>query len=94
MLPHEITSDALAWNSWNIEHISRHDVTRNEVEEVCEGRFIFRESYGGRFVVIGLTLDRRALAVVIEPDNDGMYYVVTARSASRRERRIYEEETR
>ena len=93
MLPHEITTDNLTWNPRNIEHIAQHDVTRNEVEEVCEGRFIFWESYGGRFMIVGRTLAERALAVVLEPDDDDMYYVVTVRPASRRERRLYREGT-
>ena len=93
MLPYEITTDNLTWNPWNVEHIARHDVTRTEVEEVCRSRLIFWESYGGRFVIVGRTLTERTLAVVLEPDNDGMYYVVTARPASRRERRLYREAT-
>jgi uncharacterized DUF497 family protein len=33
------------------------------------------------------------LAIVLEPQGDGIYYVVTARPASRRERRRYQEGT-
>ena len=57
------------------------------------GRFIYWESYAGRFVVVGPTLAELTLAVVLEPDDSGMYYVVTARPASRRERRLYREAT-
>ena len=94
MLPYELTTGTLRWNQWNIEHIARHGIIPDEVEEVCTARFIVRESYGGRFVVIGQTLTERTLAVILEPDYDGMYYVVTARLANRRERRTYGEETR
>ena len=93
MLPYELTADTLRWNQWNIEHIARHGVIPDEVEEVCAARFIVRESYGGRFVVIGQTLAERTLAFILEPDYDGLYYIVTARPASRRERRTYGEET-
>ena len=27
----------LIWDSWNITHIARHDVTPDEVEDVCHG---------------------------------------------------------
>lgn len=94
MLPYEITANTLRWNQRNIEHIARHDVIPDEVEEVCAARFIVRESYGGRFMVVGQTLAQRTLAVILEPDYDDTYYVVTARPASRRERRIYGEEIR
>ena len=93
MLPDEITTEKLNWNPRNVEHIARHEVAPNEVEEVCLSRFIFWQSYGGRFMVVGRTLAERTLAVVLEPDDNGMYYVVTARPASRRERRLYREGT-
>lgn len=28
----------LFWDEWNIEHISRHGVDKDEVEEVCSSR--------------------------------------------------------
>lgn len=93
MLPYEFTTEHLIWNPLNAEHIARHDVTINEVEEVSEGKFIFWQSYGGRFMIVGRTLAERTLAIVLEPDDSGMYYVVTARPASRRERRLYTEGT-
>lgn len=91
MLPDDIRTATLKWDSWNRAHIARHDVTRKDVEEVCTGRFIILPSYAGRFMVVGQNLAGRALTAVLEPDTDGMYYVVTARSSSRRERRIYRE---
>ena len=94
MLPYPITPDNLIWDKWNIEHIARHEVTRQEVEEVCEARYIAGQGHSGRFIVIGLTGINRMLAVILEASEEEMYYVVTARSASRRERRIYREETR
>ena len=94
MLPYEIRVESLIWDLWNIDHIARHDVTQNEVEEVCERRFIVRRGYAGRYIIIGHTPVARALAVVVEPVDNEEYYVVTARPASRRERRIYQEETR
>ena len=70
MLPYEFVPGDLAWNSWNIERISLHDVTLNEVEEVCESSFIVRRGYAGRYTIVGYTLAARALVVVVEPDNN------------------------
>lgn len=88
-----VSINHLLWDSWNIGHIVRHSVTPAEVEEVCLSTFIARQSYAGRILLVGPTYDRRALAIVLEPQGDGIYYVVTARPASRRERRRYQEGT-
>ena len=54
----------LIWDEWNIEHITRHGVTKAG----------------------------RTLAVVLHPKTKDAYYVVTARIADRKERRIYQTE--
>ena len=81
----------LLWDPWNIAHIARHGVTQHDVEEACARILSTRNSYGGRILLIGSTSDNRILAVVLEPEGSGEYYVVTARPASRRERRPYQE---
>ena len=43
-------------------------------------------------LVIGPTSAGRMLTVVIDPEGDGVYYPVTARPASRRERAVYARE--
>ncbi len=80
----------LLWDTWNTEHIARHGVTQQDVEDVCQGDYIIRESYKGRIMVIGPTLDGRMLAVVLDPEGQGVYYPVTARSADKKERRDYQ----
>ncbi len=82
----------LLWNDWNIAHIARHQVTRQEVEEACQSDHIYFESYKDRLILIGPTLAGRMLAVILEPEANDDYYVVTARSADRKERRLYWEE--
>ena len=91
MLPYPLTADALTWDERNTTHIKRHDVVPDEVEEVCNGRFIVLEGYAGRFIIVGLTLTDRMLSVVLAPMYQQRYYVVTARPASRRERHLYRE---
>ena len=84
----------LTWDAWNVPHILRHGVSPDEVEEVCNGQHVVRETYQRRLILIGPTLARRMLAVVLEPESDAgdAYYPVTARPASRKERRIYRDE--
>ena len=84
--------DRLIWDPWNVRHVGRHGVTLQEVEEVCVGTFTHRQSYAGRILLVGSTNENRILAVVVEPQGNGVYYVVTARPASRRERRGYQED--
>lgn len=93
MLPYPISSDALIWDEWNIEHIARHGVARDEAMEVFSSRFIVLHGHDGRFIIVGQSTGGRALSIVVEPEDEWKYYVVTARSASRRERRIHREET-
>jgi uncharacterized DUF497 family protein len=77
-----------------VAHIGRHGVTLEEVEQVCHGPFIVRQAYSGRLMLIGPTLEQRMLTVILEPEPDrsGVYYPVTARPASRRDRSRYREE--
>lgn len=81
----------LVWDSWNVDHIARHDVTQNEVEEICHGVFITRQAGKDRVMLVGSTTKGRMLAVVLGPRwNEDAYYPVTARPASRKERRLYQ----
>ena len=82
----------LIWDTWNVAHIARHQVFPEEVEEVCKGGSVVREGYRGRIVLIGPAEAGRMLAIVLEGVGDDVYYVVTARPADRKERRVYQEE--
>ncbi len=82
----------LRWDDWNRAHIARHDVTRDEAEEVCHGPYIDGEANKGRIILIGPTATGRMLAVILDPEPEpGVYYPVSARPASRKERRQYQE---
>lgn len=82
-----------------MEHIARHKVTREEAEEVGQGDPVVQHGKKGRLLVFGPTSAGRMLTVVLDPSDTsgisyppGVYYPVTARPASRRERAIYAEE--
>lgn len=83
----------LIWDGWNISHIARHEVTQVEVEEVCHNNPIVEQGKKDRLLIIGFSLNKRMLTIILDPeDQKGAYYPVTARSASRSERKIYENE--
>lgn len=81
----------LRWTPVNAAHVLRHGVRTNEVEEVVDGEHIVEPGHSGRSIVVGPTRDGRMLAVVIEPEGAGVFFPVTARPASRDERRRYAE---
>ena len=81
----------LVWDTWNVAHIARHQVTSDEVEEVCNGRPTFSETYKERLRVVGPTNAGRFLTVILAHEGNDAYYVITARPASRRERRRHQE---
>lgn len=58
----------LRWDPWNVTHIARHGVTREEVEQVCRGDSVRLQSYLGRIVLVGPTEAGRVIAVVLDPE--------------------------
>ncbi len=83
----------LIWDSDRIEHIAQHNVTPNEVEEVCLGKpFVQRtKSQGNNPVnyVLGQTNEGWYLFCVIVRFSDGKRYPVTARTMTYKEKRRY-----
>lgn len=90
----KIKIDQLIWDQWNLEHIKKHNVLQQEVEEVIERVQAHRKGYSGRIFLIGRA-GTRILAVLLEKEKDGKYYIVTARDADRKERKLlYAEENK
>jgi uncharacterized protein len=88
--------DDLLWDDWNTEHIARHNLTAQEVEEAVfdpSARFLrTRSGEGGRrYLVLGLTDAGRYLAVVLEPVGNRTAYVVTARNMTDTEQRRFKD---
>lgn len=85
--------DRLYWDDWNRGHIARHAVSLDEAEEVIAGLPSVRETYKQRLQLVGLTLAGRMLSIVVGavPDQPGVFYVFSARPASRKERALYEQ---
>lgn len=79
----------LRWTPVNTAHIFRHGGRTNEVEELTAGPYPVEPGYGGRSVFIALSRSGRFLTVMVEAEGNGQYFPVTARPASRKERRRF-----
>ena len=81
------------WPQDRIDHIARHGVTPEEVEQVCFGRcFVQRaksQDENPVYYVRGQTDVGRYLFCVVIQFPDGKGYPVTARSMTDREKRRY-----
>ena len=71
------------------EHIARHHVTLEEVDEVVFGAPVVFRARQGRYQLIGQTDAGRYLVVILAPREPGVYGLVTARDADQSERRLY-----
>jgi len=84
---------ALIWPADRIEHIARHDVTPDEVQQVCFGRPVVRraksEGENPVYYVYGQTGAGRYLFCVVIQFPDGNGFPVTARPMTVKEKRRY-----
>lgn len=84
----------LLWPEDRIDHISRHDVSPDEFEEVCFGRsLVLRAKSEGKnpvYHVLGETFSGRHLLCIVISFPDGKGYPVTARTMTIREKRRYQ----
>jgi len=83
----------LLWPRDRIEHIARHAVTPDELEQVCFGQPLVQraKSYGENpvYYVLGQTDAGRYLFSVVIQFPDGKGYPVTARPMTDKEKRRY-----
>jgi uncharacterized DUF497 family protein len=82
-----IRIDGLSWDERAEDHIGKHSVRFEEVEQAVEGRLHVRRS-GSYLLVLGQTYSGRYVTVVLDYDGDGIWYPVTARDSSESERRM------
>jgi uncharacterized DUF497 family protein len=83
----------LIWPEDRIDHIARHEVTPEEVEEVCFGHsLILRAKSEGDnpvYYILGQTLSGRHLFCVVIQFPDSTGYPVTARPMTPKEKRRF-----
>ena len=80
---------SLRWDDWNLEHITKHGMEPDDAAEVVWGSPIVDTTYKGRLRYTGPNAARRLLTVIVcaGPGQPGVYYVFSARPASRKEKR-------
>ena len=82
----------LIWDKWNIEHIKKHKVKPEEVEQSLKDQFVvFITGHTKRVMSLGRS-DKRLITTVLQKQENNIYYVVTARDMAKRERLIYRQE--
>ena len=82
----------LIWDKYNIEHIKKHNVTRDEVEKVSEKIIVHKKAKKERYLIIG-RVGLRIISVAVNRKGVGVYYPVTARDSDKKERKVvYEKE--
>lgn len=80
----------LIWDTWNVQHIARHHVLPEEIEEIChESPVILQGQQKKRLILIGVTNEDRMLTVVLEPKGHGVYYPITAYLSSPADSTLY-----
>lgn len=81
------------WDTWNRDHIVKHGITEEEAGAIVFGTPLIRDTYKNRLQFIGPTSSGHMLSVIVGPvpDNEGVVYVFSARPASRKKRKRYDE---
>lgn len=87
-----MTIRGFIWDDLNIQHILRHEVAPNEVDEVLLHQAVITKERWGRFAIYGTTKAKRYLVVVIEPRDNDMYYPVTAYAMNTKLKAFYKKE--
>ena len=81
--------EGVHWDDSNIEHISKHNVSPSEVEDVCYRIHISRRESRGRYILSGQSASGRYLNVVLERIYDAIYRPITAFGMSENYKRSY-----
>ncbi len=75
-----------------LQHIARHRVIIEEVQEIVAGDYVFVQGHHERWLLIGKTSKGRFLTLVVgERAQSKVCGLVTARPGSREERNLYRE---
>jgi uncharacterized DUF497 family protein len=83
--------DIFEWDEGNIEHILRHNVVPDEVEETCVNKPYVRKSADKRYLVYGITDSGRYIFIVGMNKGKGIFRTITARDMTEREKSLYKE---
>lgn len=82
----------LIWDSYNTEHIKKHEVSQDEIIVSIRNASYHRRAHSGRYLSVGRS-GKRIITVILRRQEMSTYYPVTARDANKKERRdLYEKE--
>lgn len=90
----ELELDELIWDSFNSEHISKHNLTQEDVTQACINQLEVWKTRNGRLLLIGKTDAGKLVSVVLAPKGTCKYYPVTARITSQKERKLINEKNK
>ena len=80
----------LVWTDDNVDHLAEHDIVPREVHDVIWDDPWFEKRRGRqRYQVYGQTSGGRYLFIVLDREYDTVFYVVTARNMTVREKNYY-----
>jgi uncharacterized DUF497 family protein len=80
---------AFEWDDANTEHVRRHRVDQDEVEEAFAGKHRLFRTRDGRYALLGRSAVGRYLFVVFEYHGGGLVRAITARDMTFGETRLY-----
>lgn len=86
--------EKLEWDDQNIEHIARHRVTSQEVEDVCFGFHISQKAGERKYVLSGQSSAGRYLNIVVERIGGPRFRPITAFEMSDNYKRRYRKRLR
>jgi uncharacterized DUF497 family protein len=81
--------DELEWTLDRVEHIARHSISPEEVEEVFASAPVFRRGRGGVYEAWGQTESGRYLLVIFRYLGHNRAWVITVRDMDENERRLF-----
>lgn len=77
---------------YNLEHISKHNISEAEVIEAGKNIVYHKRSYNKCYLTISRS-GTRIITLVLKRKGLGKYYLITARDSDKKERRrLYEKE--
>ena len=86
---------AIVWREQDIHHISRHQISPDEVEEVCSDKSVIRKAdreitgENPLYYVYGQTENGRYIIVILMRFPNSTARIVTARDMNDKERKLY-----
>ena len=82
------------WTDESEAHIARHGITPEEVEQATERPFYTMPGRDATTLLFGQTHSGRYLLAVLAESGDGRWHVVTARSMTEAERRVFKKKAK